>query len=78
MSQEVNVIEGNKLKQKKKQNPELDKILEHMEKYREMLYESKSVSSTRFNHMQTAIHGCKNIVRDHFGVPREGDTAWVK
>lgn len=58
--------------------PELQSILDSLESYREQLFVSSTVSATKFEHAQTAIHNCKNIIRDHFGAPRKSDTAWVK
>jgi len=65
-------------KLRNKKQPSCEEIIDSIEKYRIQLYESKSVSATRFGHMQTALHWAKNIVRDHFGEERKGDTAWVK
>jgi hypothetical protein len=58
--------------------PDLNDLINDIEDYRKKLFESKSVSSTGFNHMQTALHGVKNIIRAHFGAPIKGDIAWVK
>lgn len=71
---------SNKIKEQEIQTKQatLQEIIDQLEKYRVQLHESKYVSPTEFNHMQTSIHGCKNIVRDLFGAPRKGDTAWVK
>lgn len=66
-------------KVKKKKQPTCDEIIKALEDYREQLYVSKTIKSTEFTHMQTALHWAKQIVRDKFGVAREqGAVAWVK
>lgn len=56
----------------------MDEIIASIEAYREQLFNSPKISATKFSHMQTALHWAKNIVRDHYGVKRESDIAWVK
>lgn len=63
---------------KKTKVPTLLEIIGSIEAYRTQLYNDPKVSSTRFHHMQTALHNAKNIVRDLYGVPRRGDRAWIK
>lgn len=59
--------------------PELQEIIDKIEEYRKQLAESKRVSSTRFSHMQEALHWAKQIVRDCYGAEREnGAIAWIK
>ena len=68
----------NDMGKKKKIQPTCKEILDSIESYRKQLYESSTVSSTKFAHMQNALHWAKNIVRDHFGEERKGDIGWVK
>lgn len=59
--------------------PELQEIIDKIDKYREQLHNNPKVSATRFNHMQTALHWAKQIIRDCYGAEREkGAQAWVK
>ena len=57
-----------------------DELLGYLEKYREQLFDDKTVRSMKFDYMQTAIHGAKVLVHKMRGtvMPREERTAWVK
>lgn len=46
--------------------------------YLNQLYDDKKVSATKFSAMQTAIYGCKCLVRDAFGSPRKKENALTK
>lgn len=61
-----------------KKQPTCKEIIDSIEKYRTQLFDADNVSATKFNHMQTALHWAKNIIRDHFGEERKGDVAWSK
>lgn len=65
-------------KEKGTKTPELHEIIKALESYRELLFVSSTVSATKFNHSQSALHMAKNLIRDLYGAPRKGDTAWVK
>jgi len=65
-------------KEKGTKKPELHEVIEAFESYRKQLFESSTVSATKFQHSQSALHNAKNIIRDLYGAPRKGDTAWVK
>jgi hypothetical protein len=59
--------------------PELQEIIDKIEAYRKQLADNPKISSTRFSHMQTALHWAKQIVRDCYGAKMEvGAQAWVK
>lgn len=45
-------------------------LLQRLNAYREQLAKDVRISTTKFHHMQTAIIGCKMIVRDVMGLPR--------
>jgi hypothetical protein len=55
-----------------------DLLIKLIDEYKEQLYNTKTVSATRFSHMQTALFGVKLIVKDLAGIPRKSETAWVK
>lgn len=67
-----------KLKEKDTRTPELHEIIDAFEDIRVRLFKDKKVSATKFNHYQSTLHVCKNIVRQLYGVKPKGDTAWVK
>lgn len=68
-----------KQKEKGTKHPELQEVIDRLEQYKESLHVSSTVSSTKFDHMQSALHWAKQIVRDCYGAPREENaTAWVK
>lgn len=68
-----------KKKEKATKQPELQDVLDRLDEYRESLHVSSTVSSTKFDHMQSALHSAKQIVRDCYGAPREKNAnAWVK
>lgn len=59
--------------------PELQEIINRLEEYRTQLNDNPKVSSTRFAHMQEALHWAKQIVRDCYGAEREKNAiAWIK
>lgn len=55
-----------------------EKIIEALDKYRELLHKDPKVSATKFQHMQTALFGAKQLVRDLYGIARISEMAWVK
>lgn len=60
-------------------HPELHEIIESLDGYRQQLMDDPKCSSTRFNHMQTALHFAKQLIRIHYGAPTEKRAiAWVK
>lgn len=68
--------------QKKKETgtrkPELQEIIDALDRYREELHVSSTISSTKFMHMQSGLYAAKQIVRDLYGAPRKSETAWIK
>jgi hypothetical protein len=66
-------------KEKGTRQPELQEVIDKLEEYREQLADNPKVSATRFSHMQIALHGAKQIVRDCYGAEREkGAKAMIK
>lgn len=64
-------------------NPELTNeqallIIKLFDEYKELLYNSKNVSATKFQAMQTALFGAKCIIKDLAGIPRKSEVAWIK
>ena len=57
-----------------------DKLLSWLEKYREQLYETKTISPTKFSNMQSAIHVCKAKIHEMRGtkMTEEERIAWAK
>ena len=55
-------------------------LLANIEKYREQLFKTDSVKPTRFDHMQSALHGCKLIIHFMAGTKmKKGENiAWIK
>jgi hypothetical protein len=73
MGKEVAKIE------KGSKQPELQEIIDKLEKYRQQLFDNPKISSTKFANMQTTIHWAKQIVRDCYGAEREKNAiAWIK
>jgi uncharacterized coiled-coil protein SlyX len=69
---------GNK-KEIGKTKPELQEIIDKLEQYKQQLYDSSEIGSMKFQHMQSALHWAKQIVRDCYGAPREKNSvAWIK
>lgn len=62
----------------KKKAPTEKEIIAAFEKYKEHLFNSKTISATKFSHMQSGIYGCKQIIHDLFGSDRTSETAWIK
>jgi hypothetical protein len=54
------------------------KIIAQLDLYLEILYENKKVSATQFSHMQLALYGAKQIIRQMHGMPGESENAWIK
>jgi hypothetical protein len=65
-------------KEKGTRQPELHEIIEALDKYKDNLHKSKTVGPMKFMQMQSALFGAKQIVRDLYGAPRKGETAWIK
>lgn len=60
-------------------SPELQEIIDKLDVYRAQLADNPKISATRFSHMQLALHGAKQIVRDCYGAEREkGAKAMIK
>lgn len=61
-----------------KTTPTAEQILKAFTNYqRQLAYDSK-VSTRKFQDMQTAIVGCKMLVRDLYGLPRQRENAMLK
>jgi hypothetical protein len=58
--------------------PDLRELIGQIDEYRDWLYHSKTISKTKFQHMQTALHGVKNIVRNSYGAKPQKENALVK
>jgi hypothetical protein len=59
--------------------PELQEIIDKLDAYRKQLSESPKIGSMKFQHMQSALHWAKQIVRDCYGAEREKNAiAWMK
>lgn len=68
-----------KKKEKGTKQPELEEVIDKLEEYRLQLFNDSVTSSTKFSHMQTALHWAKQAIRDCYGAKREsGAVAWVK
>ena len=68
-----------KKKEKGAKKPELQEVILVLDAYRQVLFDDKKISTTKFGHMQTALHWAKQLIRDCYGAPREKRaTAWVK
>ncbi len=53
-------------------------LIEMLDEYRKKLVDDPKVSVTKFQHMLTAIYGCKVIIRNAFGSPQQREVARVK
>lgn len=58
--------------------PTEKQLIKALDKYKEQLLQSKSISPTKFDAMQIAIYGCKCIIWDAFGTKRKMESAWIK
>jgi hypothetical protein len=58
--------------------PTCDEITKALDQYRKQLFDAKTVKSTQFMHMQTALHYAKNIVRYLHGEKGKSEIAWIK
>jgi hypothetical protein len=53
-------------------------LIKAFDNYIEQLANNKKVSERKFRDMQTAIYGCKMLVKDAFGSPRTKEAAKSK
>lgn len=51
-------------------------LIDAIDNYKKQLYESKTISPTKFDAMQLALYGCKCLIWDAFGSPRKGEIGW--
>ncbi len=66
------------MEKKINKQPTERQLIKAMNDYREMLHKDPKVSSTKFDAMQTALFGAKQLIRDAFGSPRISEIAWIK
>ncbi len=65
------------MKQEKKVVTEKE-LIDAIDAYKVWLFNNKAISPTKFNCMQAALLGAKNLIRDKFGSKRQGEEAWIK
>ena len=62
----------------KTKQPSMEKLIKALDDYREQLHKAKTVKSTQFMHMQTALFHAKNIIRVLHNQKPKSAIAWIK
>lgn len=58
--------------------PELQEIIDALDKYKKALHANKEIGPLKFMYMQHALFGAKQVIRDLYGAPRKSELAWIK